>query len=120
MNEEVTSFIESVGQKAGQEWEGPVCESLRAMTFSSVPNADERMQYGKPHYLIGKKYVAAITTAKQHVSYTIFNATELDPPAGMFEDGPPERRTIKIKQGQTVDYDQIGALLSQAAATIAS
>ena len=28
----------------------------------------------------------------------IFNAAELDPPAGLFEKGsPPERRTIKIK-----------------------
>lgn len=118
MNPDVTDYFAAVAQKPGQEWEGAVCEELRAMTLTALPGAEERMQYGKPHYLVNKKYAAVISTAKKHVTYTIFNAAELDPPAGLFEDGPPERRTVKIVEGQSVDYAQLGALLSQAAATI--
>ena len=42
---------------------------------------------------------------------------DFDPP-GLFEDGPPERRTIKIKKDQAVDYAQLGVLLGSAASTI--
>jgi len=118
MNRDVAEFIEAVGQKPGQEWQGPICEALRAMTQTALPDAEERIQYGKPHYLVHKKYAAVIGTAKQYVSYTIFNASALDAPAGFFEDGPPERRTIKIKHHQTVDYAQLASLLKSAAATI--
>ena len=118
MNEAVTEYIASVGSKSGQEWEAPVCEALRAITLKTLPDVEERMQYGKPHYLVNGKYAAVIGTAKQHVSYTIFNAAALDAPDGLFEDGPPERRTIKIKNGQSVDYTQLALLLKQAAATI--
>lgn len=118
VSEAVTDYIETVGQKPGQEWQAPVCEALRAMTLTALPGAEERMQYAKPHYLVDKTYAAVIGTARQHVSYTIFNAAELDPPAGLFEDGPPERRTIKIKKDQTVDYAQLGDLLRRAAATM--
>ncbi len=119
LNEAVTEYIANVGKKPGQEWETPVCEELRALTLAALPGVEERMQYGKPHYLVNKQYAAVIGTAKQHVSFTIFNAAELDAPAGLFEDGPPERRTVKIKNSQNVDYTQLAALLEQAAATIA-
>ena len=59
-----------------------------------------------------------IGTAKGWVSFTIFNAAGIDGPAGLFEPGPPERKTVKIKQGQAVDYDQLATLLGQAASTI--
>jgi hypothetical protein len=119
LNEAVTEFMESVEQKPGQEWQGPICEALRAMTLTALPGAEERIQYGRPHYLVNGSYAAVMSTAKGWVAYMIFNAAELDPPAGLFEQGgPPERRTIKIEQGQTVDYAQLGDLLKQATATI--
>ena len=118
MSQDVAEFIETVGEKPGQEWQAPVCEALRAMTLTALPDADERIQYGKPHYLVNKKYVAVIGTAKQYVTYTIFNAAALQPPAGLFEDGPPERRTVKIKKDHSVDYAQLGDLLKQATVTI--
>ncbi|MGU3471671.1 hypothetical protein ACLBWT_11030 [Paenibacillus sp. D51F] len=36
------------------------------------------------------------------MSFTIFNAEGLELPAGLF-DGPPERKTIKLKQGQDLE-----------------
>lgn len=118
MNAAVTDYIETTGQKSGQEWQEPVCEALRAMTLSALPGAEERLQYGKPHYLVNGKYAAVISTSKQNVSYTIFNAAELDPPAGLFEDGPPERRTIKIRKDEDIDYAGLSRLLQGASATI--
>jgi hypothetical protein len=119
MTDAVTEYIEQAAQKPGQEWQGPICESLRAMTLTALPGAEERIQYGRPHYLVNGSYAAVMSTAKGWVAYMIFNAAELDPPAGLFEKGgPPERRTIKIKPGQTVDYAQLGSLLKSATATI--
>jgi hypothetical protein len=119
MTDAVTEYIEQAAQKPGQEWQGPICESLRAMTLTALPGAEERIQYGRPHYLVNGSYAAVMSTAKGWVAYMIFNAAELDPPAGLFENGgPPERRTIKIKPGQTVDYAQLGSLLKSATATI--
>lgn len=120
MNTAVTDYIEQAGAKPGQEWQAPVCEALRAMTLAALPGVEERIQYGRPHYLVNGSYAAVMSTAKGWVAYMIFNAAELDPPAGFFENGgPPERRTIKIKKDQTVDYAQLSQLLKDAAATIA-
>jgi len=65
----------------------------------------ERLQYGKPHYLKDGKYARVLGTAKGWVSFTIVNAADLDAPDGLFEPGPADRKTIKIRQGQAVDYD---------------
>ena len=56
-----------------------------------------------------------IGTAKGWVTLTIFNAAGLDAPAGLFEPGPPERKTVKIRQGQAVDYELLAGLLRAAA-----
>jgi hypothetical protein len=61
------------------------------------------------------KYAAVLGTAKGWVTFTIFNATELQAPDGFFEEGPPERKTVKILKGQDVDYNLLGKLLKQAA-----
>ena len=64
------------------------------------------------------KYLAVLGTAKDWVSFTIFNATNLEAPAGFFEAGPPERKTVKIRKGQEVDYGLVETLLKEAASTI--
>jgi hypothetical protein len=116
----VTEYIEQAGAKPGQEWQGPICDALRAMTLTALPGAEECIQYGRPHYLVNGSYAAVMSTAKGWVAYMIFNAAELDSPTGFFENGgPPERRTIKIKKDQTVDYARLSQLLKDATATIA-
>lgn len=74
------------------------------MVHQAIPEVAERLQYGKPHYLKDGKYAAVLGTAKGWVAFTIFNAAALDAPEGLFEPGPPDRKTIKIRQGQAVDY----------------
>ncbi|MGG3306888.1 hypothetical protein AB4124_01060 [Paenibacillus sp. 2KB_20] len=38
-------------------------------------------------------------------------------PGGMF-DGPPERKTLKLRKGETFDSEQLVSLLSQASSSL--
>src|SRR5919108_3447772 len=98
MNEEVTRYIHD----RPEPWQTEVCNWLRQVVQQAISDVEERIQYGKPHFLKNGSYAAVITGAKNYVSFTIFNAKELDAPKGLFEAGKPERKTIKIKQGQAV------------------
>lgn len=110
---EIAGYIDGLAQP----WQAEISHTLDAMIRRAVPGVTARLQYGKPHYLQGKSYAAVIGPAKGWVALTIFNAASLDAPDGLFEPGPPERRTIKIKPGQEVDYAQLETLLAQAAAS---
>lgn len=113
MNQEVIDFIEALKEP----WQVNLCNGLREVVQQAIPDVQERIQYKKPHFLKNSKYAAVISTSKDAVSFTIFNASELTLPEGLF-DGPPERKTMKLKQGQTVDADLLSSLVSQAAATL--
>ena len=114
MNQEVTEYINKLNEKANQEWQAAVCNQLRQIAQQSIPEVEERIQYGKPHYLKKGKYAAVIGTAKGWVTFTIFNGKNVDAPDGFFEAGDPDRKTVKILKGQTVDYNLLGTLLKQA------
>jgi hypothetical protein len=114
MNEAVTEFIQNIKLP----WQAEISEQIRQLVHKAVPDVEERIQYGKPHFLKKGKYAAVLGTAKGWVSFTIFNATALEEPEGFFEPGPPERKTIKIKEGQAVDYDLLTKMVQQASSTI--
>src|SRR5687768_3973909 len=102
MNQAVTEYI----QKINQDWQADIATRIRELVLQTLPDVEERIQYGKPHYLRNGKYAAVLGTAKGWVSFTIFNAATLEVPDGFFEaDGVGERKTIKIRNGQAVDYD---------------
>lgn len=111
MNQAVTDYI----QNLKQEWQTEICNRLREIVHASIPDVEERIQYGKPHFLKNGKYAAVLGTAKEWVTLTIFNAETLQAPDGFFEPGPAERKSIKIRQGQTADYELLGQLIRQAA-----
>lgn len=113
MNQEVTDFIAAIKEP----WQVELSSELRKLVHGAIPDVQERIQYKKPHFLKNGKYAAVISTSKDAVSFTIFNANELSFPEPLF-DGPPERKTIKLKQGNTVDYDQLTSLVGQAASTL--
>ena len=114
MNQAVTDYIENIKV----DWQAETGKKLRQVISQAAPGVEERIQYGKPHFLKNGKYLAVLGTAKDWVSFTIFNATLLEGPEGFFEAGPPERKTIKIRKGQDVNYELVGSLVKQAAATI--
>lgn len=114
MNEAVTTYID----KIGPQWQAEICNTLRQSIHEALPDVEERLQYGKPHYLKDGKYAFVMGTAKGWVSFTIFNAKALETPQGLFEasdDG--ERKTIKIREGQTVDYAMLSQLIRAAVNT---
>lgn len=112
MNPEVTAFIEALNLP----WQVELSNRLREMVHQSIPGVDERIQYKKPHFLKNGKYAAVITPSKDSIAFMIFNATEIDVPKGW--DGPPERKWIKIKEGQTPDYELLSKLLVQASSSL--
>jgi hypothetical protein len=119
MNQDVTNYIEKLNEKPKQVWQIEVCNRVREAVFQAIPDAEERLQYGKPHYRKNGKYACVLDTAKDWVSVTVFNAESLNAPDDFFEkDGPPERKTTKILNGQPVDYDLLTKLIQQAASTI--
>jgi hypothetical protein len=112
MNQAVTDYI----QNLKQDWQPEICNRLREIVREAIPDVEERIQYGKPHFLKNGKYAAVLGTAKEWVTLTMFNAESLQAPDGFFEPGPAERKAVKIRQGQTVDYELLGQLMRQAAA----
>ncbi|MBA3378948.1 MAG: DUF1801 domain-containing protein [Chloroflexia bacterium] len=114
MNPDVTAYIANI-----QPWQADIANAIRDRIHQAVPEVQERLQYKKPHFLKDGTYLAVLSPAKAQVSLTVFNATDLDAPEGLFEpDGPPERKTVKIKDGQEVDYDLLAQLVAQAASTL--
>ena len=115
MNQEVTDYIQSLAQP----WQVELCTAMRQRIHDAVPDVTERLQYRKPHFLKNGAYLAVLGPAKGWVTLMIFNAADLDAPDGTFEPGgPPERRNVKIREGQDVDIDVLGKLVAQAAATL--
>lgn len=112
-NEEVTQYLRKL-----QPWQVEAGEKLRAVVLKTIPGAEERLQYGKPHYLKNGHYAAVIHAAKDKLSFMIFNATELPEIKGFFKSmsGGPDRKTATITEGQQVDYKQLGDWLKKASA----
>lgn len=112
MNPEVTAYFD----KVSLGWQVEVCHRLRQIVHQAIPDVEERIQYGKPHFLKNGKYACVLSTAKGWVSFMIFNAGALEAPDDFFEPSDtPDRKTIKIRQGQEIDYNLLATLVQQAA-----
>jgi hypothetical protein len=115
MNREVNQYID----KINQNWQTDVCKHLRKAILQTLPDAEELLQYGKPHYKKEGKFICTYGFAKAWVNFTIFNAKSLKEQKDLFEpaDGS-DRRTIKIHEGQKIDYSLLAKTLLQAAKTL--
>lgn len=112
MNQEVTSFIENLNPP----WQIDVANRLRKMVHESISEVEERIQYKKPHFLKNGHYAAVISPSKDAIAFMIMNATGLEVPKGF--EGPPERKWLKIREGDLPDYDQLARLLVQASGSL--
>jgi hypothetical protein len=107
MDPQVSAYIEKT-----QPWQQEVCEALRKMVHDTVPGAEERLQYGKPHFVKDGEFIAVIHAGKDKVSFMLFNASDIK--ADMLRAmGNGDRKVIDIVEGQTVDYKQLGDLLAK-------
>jgi len=113
MNQEVIDFIEALKEP----WHRELSTSLRDVVHQAIPDVLERIQYKKPHFLKNGKYAAAISTSKDAVSFTIFNTSALELSEDIFS-GPPERKTLKLRKGDTVDSELLVSLVSEASSSL--
>jgi hypothetical protein len=114
MNEEVTQYIQK-----SQPWQQEVCRSLRKMIMQVISDAEERLQYGKPHYLKNGHYAAVIHVGKDKVAFMVFNAADVAEVKGTLRSmGNGERKTVDITESQTVDYAALADILRQASSTL--
>ena len=114
MNQEVTQYIQKL-----QQWQTEVCESLRKLVFKTIPGVEERLQYGKPHYLKDGHYACVIHAAKDKISFMVFNAGGLEEIKGFFKSmSDPNRKTATITEGLEVDYTLLSKLLKKASASL--
>lgn len=111
MNEEVTLYVESL-----VEWQRDLSKELREVIHAAVPDVQERMQYKKPHFLKNGKYSAVISVSKDAISLTIFQTEGMSLPDEFA--GPPERKTVKYRQGQPADTDVLKSLVAQASSKL--
>ncbi|RJE89601.1 DUF1801 domain-containing protein [Paenibacillus sp. 1011MAR3C5] len=113
MNQEIKDFIDGLKEA----WQQELSIELRSVVYQAIPDAQERLQYKKPHFLKNGKYAAVISTSKDAVSFTIFHATGLELPEGEW-DGPAERKTRKFRKGDAIEANQLSAWLAQASSSI--
>lgn len=109
MNQDVTKYIEKLPQ-----WQQDVAESLRTMIQKAIPDIEEQLQYGKPHYLKNGNYAAVIHAGKDKLFFMVFNAENIAEVKGFLRSmGKGERKVVDITEGQTIDYDKLADLLKQ-------
>ncbi|GAA4263959.1 DUF1801 domain-containing protein [Dactylosporangium darangshiense] len=114
MSDDVAQYINQA-----QPWQIDVCEKLRALVGQIIPDVEERMQYGKPHYLKNGHHAAAIAVAKDKVSFLVFNATDIPEVKGLLRAlGNGERKAVDIREGQDVDYDALASVLEKTATAL--
>ncbi|WP_067839379.1 DUF1801 domain-containing protein [Nocardia lijiangensis] len=109
MDNKVTDYI------AGQpSWQAGLCEKLRQMIHDTLPGVEERLLYGKPHYLLDGDYAAVISVSKGKVSFMVFNATDIPEVKGFLRSlGNGERKAVTFAEGQAVDYTELSELLAR-------
>lgn len=49
----------------------PILEHLRALVHAAIPDADEGIKWGMPHFLVGGSNVAGMAAFKAHCAFTI-------------------------------------------------
>jgi len=102
---------------AAAPWQAAVGEQLRELVHAAVPGVEERIQYGKPHFLKDGSYAAVINRAKDKVTFLVFNAAEIDG-EGMRSLGKGDRKAIEIREGDAVDAALVGEVLARTTATL--
>lgn len=112
MNDDVSAYINKL-----PPWQVKVCETLRGLVHDSVPDTEERLQYGKPHFLKNDQHTAVIATAKDKVTFMVFNAAEIAEVKGVIRSlGNGERKAITITKDQEVDEALVTELLRKTTA----
>lgn len=111
MKKQVRQYIDEINQ----QWQVEVCNKVRNAIYHAIPEIEEQIKYKQAFYTLNGKQVCVFFPAKSWVNVTIFNAENIEAPEDFFEKTiKSERKTIKIHEGQTFDYDALKNCLIQA------
>ncbi len=114
MNDEVTKYILNT-----KPWQADICTKLREMIHGAVPEIEERLQYGKPHYLKNGSYAAVLYASKDKVSFMLFNAQDIAEVPGLSRTlGNGDRKVFEFLEGHIVDYALLTELTKKTTAEL--
>lgn len=100
-------------------WQREVCQNLRQVVRQTIPGVEEKLEYGKPHFLKNDQHAAVIHVAKDKVSFMVFNAAHVDPVKGVLRSlGNGDRKAVDITEGQDVDYELLADILTRTSSTL--
>jgi hypothetical protein len=110
MNADVSAYIAK-----GSPWQQDACAQLRQAILTAIPEAEESLQYNKPHYAVDGTFVAALHVAKAKVSLLILDAGAVEPEKGFLRSmGNGDRKVVDVTDGHVVDVDRVVATLRRA------
>jgi hypothetical protein len=110
MNDEIAAYFAQA-----DPWQKDACAQLRQAVLTAIPDAEESLQYEKPHYAVDGELVAALNVAKGKVSLLVLNAGSVKPEKGFLRSlGDGERKVVDVTDGQDIDVDRIATVLRAA------
>ncbi|MED1780705.1 DUF1801 domain-containing protein [Brevibacillus fortis] len=110
MNQQVTDYIQNITNESQVE----VCNRIRQLIHENMPNVEEQVKYKQAFYSILGKQVCVYFPAKDWINVTLFQAANLEAPAGFFEKSDhADRKTIKIRNGKEFDFDVLAGLFKK-------
>jgi hypothetical protein len=114
MQNDVTRYIDK-----GLPWQIEICGKLRELVHQTIPDVEEKLQYGKPHFLKNDRHAAVIHLAKDKVSFMVFNAADVDPVNGVLRSlGNGDRKSVDISENQHIDYTLLADILAKTSSTL--
>ncbi|WP_433002702.1 DUF1801 domain-containing protein [Kribbella sp. CA-294648] len=114
MDDNVTKYI-----GGGLPWQVEVCGGVREVVHRTIPDVEEKLEYGKPHFLKDGRHAAVLHVAKDKVSFMVFNAAGVEPVKGVLRSlGKGDRKAVDITEGQDVDYALLADVLARTSSTL--
>jgi hypothetical protein len=114
MHDDLTSYIDK-----GLPWQVEVCKKLRELVHQTIPDVEEKLEYGKPHFLKNDQHAAVIHVGKNKVSFMVFNAADVEPVKGVLRSlGNGDRKSVDISENQAVDYGLIADVIARTSGTL--
>lgn len=107
MNSDVTDYLART-----KPWQQDICGRLRETVHATVPDVEEMIQYGKPHFNVAGRNAAVLHVAAAKVSFMVFDAGDVEAVPGLLRSlGSGDRKVVDLREGDTVDLDFIADLL---------
>ncbi|MFC7623961.1 DUF1801 domain-containing protein [Microlunatus sp. GCM10028923] len=111
MNPDVTDYLAKT-----RPWQQEQGALLRAAVNGALPQVEEVLQYGKPHFQVDGRMVAVLHVAAAKVSFMVFDAGDVEPVPGLLRSlGAGDRKVVDLRDGDTVDSEFIADLLRRTA-----